>query len=163
MSNSTNAAALRPNRPLLVGAVLITALVTAWLFVPTMLGHIATMNVGSVDASATEYTVTDGGEHLSVTFELRNPTGREIVFYNGQIHAYDGETQLTDGTTTSLGGVSVPAGETVTVTAKMDLKSERTATAKRAADSGSIEVAGTLRGEIGDKEVSVAVKQGSNR
>ncbi len=162
MSNSTTST-LRPNQPLLVGAVVVTAIVTAWLFVPTMQGHIATMNVGSVGATPTDYTVTDDGEVLSVSFELHNPTGREISFYSGQIHAFDGNAQLTDGTTTSFGGVSVPPGETVTATVEMNLPPEQKAVAKRAAESGSITFAGKLRGEIGDEDVTVPVDGGSGR
>ncbi|WP_423745266.1 hypothetical protein V5735_04495 (plasmid) [Haladaptatus sp. SPP-AMP-3] len=160
MSNSNARSALRPERPLLVAAVLLTVLVTAWLFVPTMLGHVATMNVGSVDVTTSGATVTDGGQHLTTTLTIHNPTRRDIVFYSGLIHVYDGETQLTDGTTTPLGETTVPARETVTLQVEIDLNPDRTARAKRAIRSGSATFSGNLRGRIGEKGIRVPVHTG---
>lgn len=162
MSNTSTRSALLPERPLVVGAVFLTALLTAWVFVPTMQGHIAIMNSGSVDVTATEYTVTDDGEHLAIALQIDNPTGRNIVFSNGQIHAYDGEVQLSDGTTTSLDG-TVPAGETLEVNIDMDLDSEQVSQAKRAVESGSVTVSGRLKGEIGDQDVNIPVEIGENQ
>ncbi|WP_435153281.1 hypothetical protein [Haladaptatus sp. DFWS20] len=158
MSNTSTRSALLPERPLLVGAVLLTALVTAWVFIPTMQGHVAIMNSGSVDVTATEYTVADDGEHLAIALQIHNPTGRKIAFSSGQIHAYDGEVQLSDGTTTSLDGATVPAGETVEVNIEMDLDSKRVSQTKQAVQSGSITVSGRLKGEIGDQEVRIPVE-----
>ncbi len=121
MSGSTARSVLRPERPLLVAAIVVTALVTAWLFVPTMQGHVATMNVGSVDVTTSNTAVTDGGESLTTTLSIHNPTRRDIVFYSGLIHVYDGETQLSDGTTTPFGETTIPAKETVTLQVEIDL------------------------------------------
>ncbi|WP_266076543.1 hypothetical protein [Haladaptatus caseinilyticus] len=160
MSDTNTGVALMPERPLLVGVVLVTALVTGWVFVPTMQGHIATMNTGSVDVTATEYTVTGGGEHLTVALRIHNPTRRAIVLSSGQIHAYDGQTRLTDGTTTSLDETTVPAGETLDLTIDMDLSSEHTSQANQAAKSGSVRVTGMVRGAIGDEGFSIPVRIG---
>lgn len=155
---------LRPDRPLLVTLVVATAVVTLWLFVPTMSGHIATMNVGSVDVTVTEYAVSDGGEHLSVTLEVHNPTRRAVVFYSGLLHAADGRAQLSDGTTTGLGETTVPPGGTVEITANIDLAPERASRARRAVESGSVALSGKLRGEIGNEGVTVPVDiAGSDR
>ncbi|WP_458206355.1 hypothetical protein [Haladaptatus sp. NG-SE-30] len=160
MSNSNARNPLRPKRPLVVGLVLVTAIVTMMLFVPTMQGHIATMNIGSVDVTATEYAVTDGGEHLSATFEVHNPTRRTVVFYSGLLHAYDGQTQLNDGTTTMFDKTAVPAGETVEITANIDLTPATEKQTRRAVQSGSIRLAGEINGEIGQKSVTVPVDIG---
>lgn len=160
MSNTSPHSALRPERPLLVVAVLLTALVTVWLFVPTMQGHLATMNVGTVDVTATEYTVTDDGDHLRVSLQVQNPTRRTVILTNGPIHAYDGQTQLSDGTTTSFDGSRIPAGETVETTVDIDLNPAQVTRAKRAVESESVTLAGTIRGEIGAKDVSISVGTG---
>ncbi|GAA0201316.1 hypothetical protein GCM10009000_014360 [Halobacterium noricense] len=128
-----------------------------------MQGHLATMNSGSVDVAATEYTVSDDGEHLSTTLQIRNPTRRDIVFSSGILHAHDGDVQLTDGTTTSLDGVRIPAGETVETTIHIDLNSEQSSEAKTAIESESVTLSGTIRGEIGEKGVSIPVTTGEGQ
>ncbi|WP_049970845.1 hypothetical protein [Haladaptatus cibarius] len=158
MSNSRTRSALWPKQPLLVGAVVVTALVTAWLFVPTMQGHLATMNSGSVDVTPTEYAVTDDDEHLSTTLQIQNPTGRDIVFTSSILHAHDGDVQLTDGTTTSFDEIRIPAGETVETTIQIGLDTERASQAKTAVESESVVLSGTVRAQIGDKDVSIPVR-----
>ncbi|WP_458185396.1 hypothetical protein [Haladaptatus sp. NG-WS-4] len=158
MSNLSASSVLRPKRPLVVGAVLVTVLVTLWLFVPTMQGHIAIMNVGSVDVTATEFAVTDGGEHLSVTFDVHNPTGREILFTGSVLHAYAGQTQLNDGTTTMFETTTIPPRETAQITADIDLEPGQQSRAKRAAEDGAISIRGELNGEIGRERVDVPVR-----
>ncbi|MFH5798401.1 hypothetical protein [Haladaptatus sp. CMAA 1911] len=162
MPGSTVRSVLRPERPLLVAAIVVTALVTAWLFVPTMQGHVAMMNVGSVDVTTSNSAVTDGGEYLTTTLSIRNPTGRDIVFYSGLIHVYDGETQLSDGTTTPFGETTIPARETVTLRVGIDLNPDRVSRTKRAVRSGSASFSGSLRGRIGREGIHVPLHAGGS-
>jgi len=162
MSGSTARSVLRPERPVLVAAIIVTVLVTAWLFVPTMQGHVAMMNVGSVDVTTSNSAVTDGGEYLTTTLSIHNPTRRDIVFYSGLIHVYDGETQLSDGTTTPFGETTIPARETVTLQVEIDLNPDRVSRTKRAVRSGSASFSGGLRGRIGKEGIHVPLHAGGS-
>lgn len=160
MSSSTVRSSLQPERPLLTLAILITALVTVWLFVPTMQGHIAVMNTGSVDVTTSGMSVADGGEHLEITLMIHNPTRRDIVFYSGSLHVYDGETQLSDGTTTPFDETRVPAKGTMPAQIEIDLNPDRISRTRRALNDGSTTVSGSLRGRIGAEGIHVPVHVG---
>jgi hypothetical protein len=162
MSGSTARSVLRPERPFLVAAIVVTALVTAWLFVPTMQGHVATMNIGSVDVTTSNTAVTDDGEYLTTMLSVHNPTRRDLVFYSGLIHVHDGETQLSDGTTTPFGETTIPAKETVTLEVEIDLIPDRVSQTKRAVRSGSASFSGSLRGRIGQESIHVPLHAGES-
>lgn len=158
---SLRATVLRPNRPFVVAAFTLTAVVTVWLFVPTMFGHIAVMNSDAVEVSATDYAVSDDGEQLLVTFEVNNPTRRSIKLYNGLLYprAADG-TRLSDGTTSPLETVTVvPSGETKTVTVVIGVRKGAGDRVRNAIESGSITLSGKLNGRISDAEVEIPVQE----
>ncbi len=160
MTKSNLRSALVPRRPLLVAALLILALVTAWLFVPTLQGHVAAMNVRSVSVTTSDTSVTDNGTELATTLTIHNPTQRDITFYSGLIHVYNGETQLTDGTSTPFERTTVPSGKTKTIRIMLNLDRDQESHARQAVKSGAIRVSGAVRGYLAKKKIEVYLQKG---
>ena len=148
---------VRPKRPLVVGAVLLTALVTLWLFVPTVMGYFATYNVASITASPTDVAVSDDGQTLVVTFEVHNPTSQPIRFHGGHVIVFDGDTRLSDGTTMQAPATTVSGGETATVTGAIGVSGGSEDRARRAAGTGTLRYSGELDAGIRDHTFSVDV------
>ena len=147
---------VRPKRPLVVAAVLLTALVTLWLFVPTVLGHFAVFNSASISATPTGATVADDGQSVEVAFEIHNPTSRSVQLSGGHVNVYDGDTRLSDGTTMRLSETTVQSGETKTVTGTIALSEGLADRTRRAVETGELRYSGELDAAIGDHTFTVA-------
>ncbi len=160
MSSSTLRSVLTPKRPLLAGAILVVAVATTWFFVPTLQGHVATMNIRSVNVTTSDTGVTDDGSELATTLTIHNPTQRDVMFDSGLIHVYDGKTQLTDGTSTPFSRTTVPSHGTKRIRIELDLDPDRVSRARRAVNSGSISFTGSVRGRIAKRDVQVYVRNG---
>ena len=151
---------LRPDRPLVVSAFLLVALVTVWLFVPTVLGHAAVLNADNVGVTPTDARVTDDGRTLAVEFRIRNPTRRAVTVSTGLVHAYDGDARVSDGTTTPFRATVVPAGEARTVTLGIGIEDGYGERVRRGVDERGLRYSGKLRGTIADRSVSISVDGG---
>jgi hypothetical protein len=162
MSDAT-ATALRPDRPFVAGALVLVALVTLWLFVPTMFGHVAVMNADAIDVTPTAYQVSDDGDAIVASLDVHNPTRRAVTLYSGLLvpRTADG-TKLSDGTTSTFEEVvTIPSGETRTMDVRISLGDGQAQRARTAASSpGAITLTGTVRGRISDEDIRVNIRAG---
>ncbi len=147
----------RPERPLVVAAVLLTALVTLWLLVPTVYGHLATYQVGDITVSPTDVEMTEDGEAVAVTFAVHNPTPRAVQFNSGRVNVYDGDTKLSTGTTMQYSKTTIPSGETKRITGTVEIDAEHADQTRRAIETDGLRYLGELDGEIGDNSITITV------
>jgi hypothetical protein len=147
---------LRPRKPVTLGTFLVVAIVASVLFVPTLSAHIAVLNTVSIDATPTDYAVTDDGETLVVELRVHNPTRADFTAAYGTLYGKVGDQQVTT-LVTDVEETTVPAGETRTVTASVDFTDEHRETAAEAAESGQLAVTGQLRGTIQNERVEIEI------
>lgn len=149
---------LTTRRLLLVGAFLLVSVATTAVFAQTMTGHVAAMQAPSADVTVADYEIVED-RTLELSLRFHNPTLRGLELGPALVNVYvDGEA-VTDGTTTSLGDVTVPAGETRTVTGEFGLR-EGSADALRNADAEQIEMKGRIKAFVADEMVYVNVDGG---
>lgn len=150
-----------PRKPVTMGSFLLVALVAVALFVPTFSAHIAVMNSVSIDATPTDYAVSEDGDHVVVQIRIENPTRSEFTASYGDLYGkVDGE-QVT-GFGMELEETTIPAGETKTVTARVSIKDGERETVADAIESGRLDVSGLLQGTIKDGEVEIEVTEGED-
>lgn len=149
---------LRPRKPLALGSFLLVALVAGVLFVPTFSGHLAVMNTVSIDATATDVTLSEDGEQLVVEIAVRNPTRAEFTASYGRLYGKADGTQLT-GTGNDVEETTIPAGETRTVAARISVPEKHREQAAEAVDAGTVVVTGQLEGSIRDQRTEIEVTE----
>lgn len=151
----------RPHKPLTLGSFLVVALVAVVLFVPTFSAHVAVLNTVSIDATPTEYALSEDGETLLVQIAIDNPTGSAFTASYGLLYGkIDGE-QVT-GSGVDVEEATIPAGETGTVTVHVSVEEGRSDEVAEAIESGTLHVSGQLRGSIQDKDVQIGVTEDSD-
>lgn len=147
-------AELSTRRLALVAAFLLVFGATTVAFAQAVTGHLAAMHAPTSDVTVADYEVTDD-DALRVTFQIHNPTTKDLDLSVGQLNAYvDGE-QVTDGTTTPLTG-TVPSGETENVPVTLDLR-DGGADRLRNADHESVSIEGRIQAYIVDEMVYLSV------
>lgn len=147
---------LRPRDPATVGTFLVVAVVAVALFVPTLSAHLATMNTVSIDATPTDYAVTDDGETLVVEIRVHNPTRAAFTASYGNLYGKVGDQQVTS-LVTDVDEKTIPSDETGTVVARIGIEEEHRETVVEAVESGEIAVTGQLDGTIQNERVEVEV------
>lgn len=158
MVPSDNPPELTTGRLLLVGAFLLVSVATTGMFVQTMTGHLAAMHAPSADVTVSDYEIVED-RTLELSLRFHNPTVGDLELGPALMNVYVDEEMVTDGTTTSFGDVTVPAGETRTVTGELGLR-EGTADALRNADPEQIETKGRIQVYVVDEMVYVNVEDG---
>lgn len=149
---------LTTGRLLLVSAFLLVSIATTGLFAQAMTGHLAAMHAPSADVTVSDYEITED-RTLELALRFHNPTVGDLELGSALVNVYvDGE-MVTDGTTTSFGDVTVPAGGTRTVTGELGLR-EGTADSLRNADPEQIETKGRIKVYVIDEMVYVNVEDG---
>lgn len=149
-----------PRKPILLGSFVLVAIVTVAVFVPTLSAHISVMNAVSIDATPTEYAVSDDGETLVVTVRVDNPTRSAFTASYGQLYAeIDGE-EVTELSTVEE--TTVSSGGSVRVTVDLDIEDGYGDRVADAVESGRLTVYGTLDGTIQDAQVRVEVVEGDD-
>ncbi|MFC4449788.1 hypothetical protein [Halorussus aquaticus] len=146
-------------RPTAVGSFLLVALVATMLFVPTFSAHVAVMNKVSIDATATEVATSDDGSQLVVEIRVRNPTRSAFTASYGRLYGKVGNRTLTTPGV-ELDGGAIGAGETGTVTARIEIADGSREEAAAAVESERLRVVGQLEGTIQDVNVRIDVTEG---
>ncbi|WP_276300715.1 hypothetical protein [Halorussus lipolyticus] len=147
-----------PRKPITMGSFLVVALVAAALFVPTFSAHVAVMNAVTIDATPTDYALSDDGDHVVVEIRVHNPTRSAFTPRSTDLYGdVDGE-QVT-GFGDDIEEVTIPAGETKTVTGRVSIKDEKREAAADAIEAGTLRVSGIIRGSITDKQVEIEVTE----
>lgn len=146
---------LCPRDQLALGSFLLVFVLAVALFVPTLSGHLATMNTVSFDATPSDYAVSDDGT-LVVDVQVHNPTRADFTASYGNLYGTVGDEQVTS-LVTDVEETTVPAGETRTVVARIELEDEHRSTARDAVETGRLAVTGQLEGTIRDERVEIEV------
>ena len=144
---------LTPKRLVLVGSFLLVSVATTAVFAQAMTGHLVAMHAPSADVTVADYEITD--DALDVTLRVHNPTMKEFELVYTKVRANVDGDLVTVGTRVMLDGV-VPAGETKTVTVRLDFR-DGGAETFRNADPDQIEMEGTIRVQIVEELVYVPV------
>lgn len=147
---------IRPRKPITLGTFLLVAGVTVALFVPTLSAHIAVMNTVSIDATPTDYSVTDDGETLVVELQVENPTRADFTASYGTLYGQVGGQQVTS-LVTEVEETTVPSGETRTVTVRVGIEEDHRKLAADAVESDRLAVTGQLRGTIENERVEIEI------
>lgn len=148
----------KPQAPLALGSFLVVALVAVVLFVPTFSAHVAVLNTVSIDATPTEYALSEEGETLIVQIAIDNPTGSEFTASYGLLYGkIDGETVTGSGV--EVEETTIPAGEAGTVTARISVEEGRSEEVADAIESGTLHVTGQLRGSMRNEDVQIGVSE----
>lgn len=141
---------------------LVLAVATTLVFVPTMNGHIASLNAGSIEATATDVALTDDGSVVRVEVSVTNPTRRPVVLRAAEFQAYAGDTRVAHTSVGAFDRTTVPAGETKTVTVRLAVEEGDRAAVRTAVENGTIRVSGLFRGTINEQYVDVDVERGAS-
>jgi hypothetical protein len=154
----TDRAKFAPRKPITLGSFLLVALVAVALFVPSFSAHVAVMNAVSIDATPTDYAVSDDGDHVVVEIRVQNPTRSAFTARYGDLYGkIDGE-QVT-GFGIEVEETAIPSGETGTVTARISIEEDEREAVADAVKSGRLHVSGILEGQIRNKQVEVDVTE----
>jgi hypothetical protein len=145
-----------PRKPITLGTFLLVAAVAMALFVPSLSAHIAVMNTVTIDATPTDYAVTDDGETLVVELQVHNPTRADFTAAYGNLYGKVGDQQVTS-LVVDVDETTIPSGETRTVTARVGIEEEHRETAIDAVESGQLAVTGQLKGTIENERVQIEV------
>lgn len=152
---------LRPRKPLTTGSFLVVLVAGAALFAPTMSAHIAVMNAVNIDATPTDYALSDDGDAVVVEIRVHNPTRSAFTASYGELYGkFDGTTVTT--LSVEVEDTTVPAGGTETVTARIAIADGYREEAAEAVESDRLRVTGLLEGRIQDVEVEVEVAEGGD-
>jgi hypothetical protein len=143
-------------KPITLGTFVLVAAVTVALFVPVLSAHIAVLNTVSIDATPTDYAVTDDGESLVVELQVHNPTRADFTAAHGSLYGKVGDQQVTS-LITDVEKTTIPSGETGTVTARIGIEEEHRETAIDAVESGRLVVTGQLKGKIQNERIEIEV------
>lgn len=150
-----------PRKPVTMGSFLLVALVAVALFVPTLSAHIATMNAVSIEATPTDYALSEDGDHVVVEIRIHNPTRSAFTPRSSDLYGdVDGE-QLT-GFGDDIEETTIPAGETGTVTGRISIKDGKREAMADAIESGNLDVSGLIDGTIQNKRVEIEVTEGDD-
>lgn len=152
----TDYTAVVPRKPFALGSFLLVLLAVTALFVPAFSAHVAVMNKVSIDATATDYALSENGENVVVDIRVRNPTRSAFTAAYGQLYGKVGDEQLT-GLGVEVEKTTIPAGETKTVTVRISVKDGHLEEMADAIDSGRLTVTGQLEGTIQDAQVMIEV------
>lgn len=147
---------LWPRKPVTVGTFLVIAVVAVALFVPTLSAHLAAMNTVSIDATPTDYAVSDDGETLLVEIRVDNPTRAAFTASYGNLYGKVGDRQVTS-LVTDVEETTIPSGETETVVARIGIEDDNRETVAEAVEAGTIAVTGQLEGTIQNARVEIEV------
>lgn len=151
----------RPRKPFTLGSFLLVALVATALFVPTFSGHTAVMNKVSIDATATDVALSEDEKHVVVEIRVENPTRSAFTAQFGTLYGKVGDEHLT-GLGVEVEETEIPAGETRTVTARVEIKDGYREETADAIESGELTVTGQLRGTIQEVDVQIDVTEGDD-
>lgn len=157
----TDRTLFQPRKPFTLGSFLLVALVATALFVPTFSGHTAVMNKVSIDATTDSVALSEDGKHVVVEIRVENPTRSAFTARFGNLYGKEGETLLT-GLGMEVEKTTIPAGETRTVTARIEIKEGYREEIADAIESGKLDVSGQLRGTIQDVEIQIGVTEGDD-
>lgn len=157
----TDRTGFSPRKPITMGSFLLVALVAAALFVPTLSAHIAVMNTVSIDATPTDYAVSDDGDYVVVQIQIQNPTRSEFTARYGDLYGKV-EGERVTGFGMEVEETTVPSGETRTVTARISIEEGRRDEVADAVESGQLHVSGLLQGMIKDEDVEIEVTEGKD-
>lgn len=148
-------------KPITTGSFLVVALVAAALFVPTFSAHVAVMNTVSIDATPTDYAVSDDGDHVVVQIRVDNPTRSAFTARYADLYGkIDGERVTGFGM--EVEETTIRAGETGTVTARVSIEEGQRQRVADAVESGELGVSGLLQGTIRDEQVEIEVTEGQD-
>lgn len=150
-----------PRKPVTTGSFLLVALVAVVLFVPTFSAHVAVMNTVSIDATPTDYAVSDDGDWVVVEIHVENPTRSGFTASYADLYGkVDGERVTGFGS--EVGETTVPSGETGTVTARVSIADGEREAVASAVESGRLRVSGLLEGTIRNEQVEIDVTEGDD-
>lgn len=150
---------LTVGRLLLVSTFLLLSVATTAVFAQAMTGHLASMHAPSTDVTVSDHEISEN-RTLELTLRLHNPTVGDLELGSALLNVYvDGE-MITDGTSTSsFGDVTVPSGETRTVTGELRLR-EGTVGRLRNADPERIETKGRIKVYVVNEMIYINVEEG---
>lgn len=151
-----DAAALRPERPVVVAAFVVVFVAAAATFSLTAAGYYGTHTTDRVSGTVTGFEVSDDGSRLVAELVVDNGLARPVTVGAGELRVEAGEEVLTRNAGGFV-GERVPAGERRTFRVALYLQDGDVDRAVAAARDGELVVRGLYRATIEREEFDFGV------
>jgi hypothetical protein len=153
--------ALRPDRPVVVGAFVVVFVAASATFALTAAGHYDTYTADRLGGTITGYDVVeeDGERRVVAEMTVENGLNRPVTVGAGQLRVVAADEKLTLNAGGFV-GERVPAGGERTFRVSLRLQEEEVSTAAAAARNGTLKVSGIYRATIEAEEIEFSVSTG---